>query len=85
MKTVTIRDLRLRWPETERALQEAEELTITRDGRPVARLVRLKPQKRRQTRWDPDKHAAKIRKITGGKMFSGLDDLLYQDRADRSC
>src|SRR6267378_3843738 len=35
MKTITIRDLRQRWPEAEAALQIEEEIIITRDSKPV--------------------------------------------------
>jgi len=41
VKTITIRDLRLRWPETEQALKVEREMIITRDGRPIAKLVRV--------------------------------------------
>ncbi|MBA2431957.1 MAG: type II toxin-antitoxin system Phd/YefM family antitoxin, partial [Chthoniobacterales bacterium] len=41
MKTVTIRDLRQRWPETEKALAVEHEIIITRDGQPVAKLSRI--------------------------------------------
>jgi len=40
MKTVTVRDLRQRWPETEKALAVEHEILVTRDAKPVARLVR---------------------------------------------
>ena len=43
MKTITIRDLRQRWPETEAALQVEDEILITRDSKPVAKLVRFLP------------------------------------------
>jgi hypothetical protein len=32
MKTITVRDLRQRWPAAERLLQTEHELVITRDG-----------------------------------------------------
>jgi antitoxin (DNA-binding transcriptional repressor) of toxin-antitoxin stability system len=41
MKTISVRDLRQRWPEAEALLQVEEEIVITRDGRPVAKLVRI--------------------------------------------
>jgi len=41
MKTVTIRDLRQRWPEAEAALQIEDEILIKRDSKPVAKLVRI--------------------------------------------
>ena len=41
MKTITIRDLRQRWPEAEAALQIEDEILITRDSKPVGKLVRI--------------------------------------------
>ncbi len=40
MKTITIRDLRQRWPEAEALLETENEIHVTRDSKPVARLVR---------------------------------------------
>ena len=34
-----MRDVRQRWPEAERSLAEEGEIVITRDGKPVARLL----------------------------------------------
>jgi antitoxin (DNA-binding transcriptional repressor) of toxin-antitoxin stability system len=49
MKTITIRDLCQRRPEVEAALKTEEEILITRDSQPVARLARLaKPAIRRK-------------------------------------
>jgi antitoxin (DNA-binding transcriptional repressor) of toxin-antitoxin stability system len=39
MKSLTIRDLRQRWPEAEKALEMEGEIVITRDGKPVAKLI----------------------------------------------
>ena len=41
MKPITIRDLLQRWPEAEAALQVEDEILITRDSKPVAKLVPL--------------------------------------------
>jgi antitoxin (DNA-binding transcriptional repressor) of toxin-antitoxin stability system len=41
MKTITIRDLRQRWSAAEAALQVEDEILITRDSMPVAKLVRV--------------------------------------------
>src|SRR5437899_13089351 len=43
MKVMTVRDIRQRWPEAERALHEHDEVIVTRDGRPVARILRPEP------------------------------------------
>jgi antitoxin (DNA-binding transcriptional repressor) of toxin-antitoxin stability system len=41
MKTMSVRDIRQRWPEAERALRVEGEIVVTRDARPVARLLPL--------------------------------------------
>ena len=48
MKTMTVRDLRQRWPHAEAMLETEGEILITRDAKPVARLVRfVEPRKAR--------------------------------------
>ena len=83
MKTITIRDLRQRWPEAEAALQVENEILITRDSQPVARLVRVAAPEPPRPRWTPEAHAARIKKILGNKIFPGVDDRLAADREDR--
>lgn len=39
MKTMSVRDVRQRWPEAERVLREEGEIIVTRDARPVARIL----------------------------------------------
>ena len=46
MRTISVRDLRQRWPEAERALEENESVVVTRDGRPVARILPFEPNVR---------------------------------------
>lgn len=83
MKTVTIRDLRQRWPETEKALQVENEIIITRDSKPVAKLIRyVEPQKSRG-RFDPVSHGKWQRKMSGGKVVRLVDKYLKADREDR--
>jgi antitoxin (DNA-binding transcriptional repressor) of toxin-antitoxin stability system len=83
MKTITIRDLRQRWPETEAALKVEDEILITRDSRPVAKLVRFVPPETKRKRWNPEAHAARIKKILGNKVFPSIDKELAAERADR--
>lgn len=83
MKTVTIRDLRQRWPETERALQVENEILITRDSKPVAKLVRyVEPEKPRR-RFDPVVHLAWQRKMSRGKVVRWVDEELPKERNER--
>lgn len=83
MKTITIRDLRQRWPEAEAALQIEDEIIITRDSKPVAKLVRLAAEGPRRSRWNPEEHARWQRKVSGGKL-SRSDAALAAARAERS-
>jgi antitoxin (DNA-binding transcriptional repressor) of toxin-antitoxin stability system len=83
MKTITIRDLRQRWPETEKSLQMENEIVITRDGQPVAKLVRVAAAAGKRPRWNVKEHARWQKKISSGKI-SRSDAALAQGRADRA-
>jgi antitoxin (DNA-binding transcriptional repressor) of toxin-antitoxin stability system len=83
MKTITIRDLRQRWPEAEAALQTEDEILITRDSKPVAKLVRVAAEGPKRSRWNPEEHARWQRKVSGGKL-SRSDAALAAARADRA-
>ena len=39
MKTMTVRDIRQRWPEAEKALALDGEVVVTRDSKPIARII----------------------------------------------
>lgn len=82
MKTITIRDLRQRWPEAEAALQIEDEILITRDSKPVAKLVRVTANATKRARWNPEEHARWQRKVSGGKL-SRSDEELTAARAER--
>jgi antitoxin (DNA-binding transcriptional repressor) of toxin-antitoxin stability system len=83
MKTITIRDLRQRWPEAEAALQVEDEIIITRDSKPVAKLVRVAPAETQRPRWTPEAHRRWIKKVFGKKVFPSSDEPLAAARADR--
>jgi len=82
MKTITIRDLRQRWPAAEKALQSEQEISITRDSKPVAKLVRLATPPEKRPRWDPVKHRRWQEKLFQGKVFPSMDETLARERAD---
>ena len=82
MKTITIRDLRQRWPETEAALKIENEILITRDSKPVAKLVRVSTATTRRPRWNPEEHARWQKRVSRGKVAHS-DAALAQGRADR--
>ena len=83
MKTITIRDLRQRWPEAEAALKVEDEILITRDSKPVAKLVRFVPPETKSKRWNPEDHKKWIKKVWGNKQVRLVDKYLHADREDR--
>jgi antitoxin (DNA-binding transcriptional repressor) of toxin-antitoxin stability system len=83
MKTITIRDLRQRWPEAEAALKVEDEILITRDSRPVAKLVRFVPPETKRKRWNSEEHKKWIKKVWGNKQVRLVDKYLQADREDR--
>jgi len=76
VKTITIRDLRQRWPEAEKSLEVEDEIIITRDSKPVARLVRIVPEQKRRPRWDPEEHRRWQQKVNQGKVSHWVDKAL---------
>ena len=83
MRTITIRDLRQRWPEAEAALQVEDEIIVTRDSKPVAKLVRVTPAEAKRPRWTPEEHRKWIKKVFGKNVFPSSDEPLGAARADR--
>lgn len=84
MKTITIRDLRQRWPEAEAALQVEDEIIVTRDSRPVAKLVRVIQTQRERPQWKLEEHRRWIRKVFGNRVLPSSDERLAAARADRN-
>ena len=84
MKTITVRDLRQRWPVAESLLQTERELLITRDGQPVARLVRLVESKAKRRRFDPAEHRVWQTQVFGkGTTLRWVDQTLESGRRER--
>jgi len=83
IKTITIRDLRQHWPEVEATLRLEDEILITRDSKPVAKLVRISSATPNRQRWNVKEHARWQRKVSGGKV-SRSDSALAAARAERS-
>jgi antitoxin (DNA-binding transcriptional repressor) of toxin-antitoxin stability system len=63
MKTMSIRDLRYRFPQVEARLRRGEEIAITKRKRVIARLVPERPAKRVM----PD-FAARLKAIYGDRI-----------------
>jgi antitoxin (DNA-binding transcriptional repressor) of toxin-antitoxin stability system len=83
MKTMTIRDLRQHWPEAEAALQVEDEIIVTRDSKPVAKLVRVMQAEPKRPRWNPEEHRRWIKKVFRKKLLPSSDETLAAARADR--
>jgi antitoxin (DNA-binding transcriptional repressor) of toxin-antitoxin stability system len=83
VKTITIRDLRQRWPEAEAALQVEDEIIITRDSKPVAKLVRMRQTENERPRWNLEEHRRWTRKVFGKRVLPSSDERLAAARADR--
>lgn len=77
-----MRDIRLKWPEAERALARDGEIVVTRDSKPVARILPYAAAPRaRRARFDPDEQRRWLerfwRRRTPGP---STDELLRRDR-----
>jgi antitoxin (DNA-binding transcriptional repressor) of toxin-antitoxin stability system len=83
MKTISVRDLRQKWPAAEARLQVENEIIITRDAEPVAKLVRYVERAKPRKRFDPAAHAKWQKKWNAGKIVRLVDMYLPAARADR--
>src|SRR5438445_4415352 len=84
MARMSVRDIRQRWPEAERRLAIDGEVIVTRDSRPVARIVRVverAPSRRRRFR--ADEHLRWLRAFWRGKRVGpSTDEMLRRDCAE---
>ncbi len=82
MKTISVRDLRQKWPVVERGLKVSGEMLITRGSKPVARLLPLEDDAlEARPRFDPAAHAKWMRQTWGKKGSSPwIDAALADDR-----
>jgi antitoxin (DNA-binding transcriptional repressor) of toxin-antitoxin stability system len=83
LKTISVCALRQRWPEAEALLQVEEEIVITRDARPVAKLVRTAERPTPRKRFDPATHARWQRSVAGGRLSRWVDQAVRDSREDR--
>lgn len=83
MKTITIRDLRQKWPAAEQLLLQEGELIITRDSVPVARLVRYEAKPKKRKPFDRAEHQRALKRIWGDQTVQLVDKYLAIERADR--
>ena len=82
MKTMTVRDVRLKWPQAERALARVGEIVVTRDSKPIARILPYEAQPRaRRTRFDPAKQERWLERFWKSRRVGpSTDELLKRDR-----
>jgi predicted nucleic acid-binding protein/antitoxin (DNA-binding transcriptional repressor) of toxin-antitoxin stability system len=81
MKRISVRELRQNWPEAERALNSEAELVVTRDGKPVARLIRYENRTKKRRRFDPAKHGRWQSRLASGKTVCWVDEFLVSERS----
>ena len=80
---MTVRDVRQRWPEAERSLGEEGEIIITRDGKPVARLLPVQPEvEPPRKRFNAEEHRRWMQETWGGATFDTLTPLM-ESREER--
>ena len=84
MVRMSVRDIRLKWPEAERKLASAGEIIVTRDSVPVARLVpftsRAAP---RRAGFNAAAHKRWLRAFwKGQRLRVSTDELLQRDRSE---
>ena len=84
MNRISVRDIRLKWPQVERQLAHATELVVTRDAVPVARLLPYRPAAAaRRARFDAASHRRWLRRFWQGQTARvSTDALLQHDRAE---
>ena len=80
MITISVRDLRQRWPRAEEILRAEGEIIITRDGKPVAKLVRVREPRTSRKQLDARRHAAWQAKVGRGRTVRWVREFLVRDR-----
>ncbi|HEY5895886.1 MAG TPA: hypothetical protein VIT91_21915 [Chthoniobacterales bacterium] len=83
MTTLSIRDLRHKWPEAEALLNIEGEIVITRDSKPIAKLVRYIGTEKPRRRFDPNVHADWQKRMNEGKVVHLVDKYLMVDRENK--
>lgn len=81
---MTASQIRLHWSTAEKVLAKGEEIVVTRNAKPVARLLPFPSDKERERqRFNPELHLRKLRRFWQDKPAQpSVDELLKQDRSD---
>jgi antitoxin (DNA-binding transcriptional repressor) of toxin-antitoxin stability system len=84
VKSISVRELRHHWPQAEKTLEVEGEIVITRDSKPVAKLVRWRSSQKRSKKFEVLTHRAWQKRIFGArKSLRLVDEWLEHDRNDR--
>jgi antitoxin (DNA-binding transcriptional repressor) of toxin-antitoxin stability system len=84
MTTMTVHDLGQHWPEAEKVLAAEKEITITRDGVPVAKLLAVEPVKKQRKPFDLEAHRKWKEDLFGkGVVVNWVEEFIANDREDR--
>lgn len=82
MKTLSIREIRHHWPKAEALLETEGELIITRDTKPIAKLVSYHEESAHRKSFDPTEHEEWQEEVNGGMTVQHVDKYLMADRED---
>jgi len=84
MIRMSVRDIRLHWPEAEKNIDAHGEIVVTRDGKPVARIVPwVEPAPASRQRFDPQRQAEWLRQFwRAAPEQPSTDELLARERED---
>ena len=84
MKSISVRDLRHHWPEAERVLLSEREIIITRDAKPIAKLIAWNGKRARARCFTLAAYQKWQKDVFGtGKQLQIVDAALEPDRTDR--
>ena len=82
---MSVREIRQKWPEAERALAREGEIIVTRDSKPVAKIVSYREPLKKRPRFDFVAHEKWLREFwkKQPRQTTTIDEELARDRADR--
>ena len=86
---MTVREIRHAWPKAEKALAEEGEIVVTRDSKPIAKIVSYREapsaRERKPKRFDFKAHMRWLKKISKGETkLPSTDETLRETRYDES-
>ena len=81
---MTVRDIRLHWPKAEKTLAEEGEIVVTRDSKPVAKIVSyVAAREKKRLRLNAEEHMRWLRSFWKDEAPQpSTDELLRKDRED---